>query len=752
MRWLMWLSIGFAAACAVGVYVASGTWLWIAGGLLLAGSIAALFVLNRCDKRLHLRFAAALLLGLGLGLIWMQSYNACYLNKTAEHNGKNVSASVEVCDYSYLSNGRTVADCYIELSGSRFLTRCYFRFDDALEPGDTVCGDFFLRATTVRDEQNATHHQGKGIFLLAYADEDSKIDRGNAVPLKYSVAKLRKGILDALTEVFPEDTESFARALLLGDTSMLSYEEDTAYKISGIRHIIAVSGLHVSILFSFVCLLSGHRRVLTAVLGIPALVLFAALAGFTPSIVRACVMQALMILSLLFDKEYDTKTALAFAVLVILAVNPWAISSVGFQLSVGCTLGIIVFYSPLNAYFKKLLRCPKEKGIRSKIIRWISANVSVTISATVITAPLSAFYFGTVSISGILSNLLVLWCVCLTFYGIMIACALGAIWPLGGVGVGWLVSWPIRYISGVAKVMSALPFASLYTCSVYTVAWIIFVYILLAVFWITPQKRPMILAACITGGLVLSILASCISPRMDRFRLTVLDVGQGQSVIWSCDGKNYLIDCGGDYPKSAADTAAQTLLSQGIRQLDGVILTHYDRDHSGGIRYLLSRIKTQALYLPDIEDDTGMRELLLGEYSDVATLVKSQKEISTANMQMTLFPGEKGKQENESGICILFQAENCDILLTGDRGISGERALIQSAKLPEIELLVVGHHGAQGSAGYELLSVTKPAAAVISVGKDNRYGHPHASVLERLGFFGCAVWRTDRDGTIVFRR
>jgi competence protein ComEC len=142
---------------------------------------------------------------------------------------------------------------------------------------------------------------------------------------------------------FPADTAAFAKALLLGDSSGLNYELDTAFKLSGIRHIIAVSGLHVSILFSLMYILAGKRKVLTALLGIPVLFLFAAVAGFSPSIVRACVMQVLMIVAMLLDKEYDPPTALSFAVLLMLAVNPSAVTSVSLQLSVGCMMGIFMF-------------------------------------------------------------------------------------------------------------------------------------------------------------------------------------------------------------------------------------------------------------------------------------------------------------------------------------------------------------------------------------------------------------------------
>ena len=117
-----------------------------------------------------------------------------------------------------------------------------------------------------------------------------------------------------------------------------------------------------------------------------------------------------------------------------------------------------------------------------------------------------------------------------------------------------------------------------------------------------------------------------------------------------------------------------------------------------------------------------------------------------------MFPGGNQGKENEISMCILFQAEDCDILITGDRGVGGEQALLESYDLPELELLIAGHHGAGDASGFELLSKTKPKTVAISVGEGNPYGHPTKQVLDRLAQFGCRVLRTDQQGTIIFRR
>ena len=742
MRTLMWFTVGFGAAIAAGVYFLSG---WCLLGIAAAALCNAVILFLM--KRKTCRIAGVIFVGLTVGMLWQFGFDSLYLQPLQGYDSKSAMATLTVTDYSYETDYGVAADGQIELSGRTYKTRVYVTGVESLIPGDKIHGELKFRLTTKGSEQGETYHQGKGIFLLSYADKNAEIVSTGNVPVRFFAAKLRHAITDVVDKIFPKDTLAFARALLLGDGSLLSYEEDTALKISGIRHVIAVSGLHVSILIALVYFVSGRRRVLTAVLGFPILLVFAAVAGFTPSVVRACIMQGLIILGLLADKEYDPPTSLAFAVLVMLSVNPLAITSVSFQLSVGCLIGIFLLYMPVSRYFSKLLGCQKGMTLKAKAGRWLSASVSVTISAMTVTTPLCALYFGSISLVGVLTNLLTLWVIPLIFYGVMLACVLGAIWLPVAKAVAFVISYPIRYVLLIAKALSKIPFGAVYTCSPYIVAWLVFAYMLFVVFLIYRRKHKVIFIGSVLCGLIVSVVLSCVEPGLDQIRVTVFDVGQGQTILLQTDGENYVIDCGGDSEDAAADLAAQMLLSQGILRLDGLILTHYDLDHAGGAISLLSRVPADNLYLPNISDIGTVREELINGYADRIVWVE---EITTLS-KLTLLPAPVGAKGNESCLSILFQGENCDILITGDGSTSLERTLLEKMELPELELLVVGHHGSNTSTGLELLHATKPKAAVISVGKDNSYGHPHNGVLKRLALFGCRIWRTDLDGTIVFK-
>ena len=239
---------------------------------------------------------------------------------------------------------------------------------------------------------------------------------------------------------------------------------------------------------------------------------------------------------------------------------------------------------------------------------------------------------------------------------------------------------------------------------------------------------------------------------MGSLQVTVIDVGQGQSVLLTWEDKSYLVDCGGDSDKYAANTVQQTLASMGIFYLDGLILTHYDRDHAGGVMPLLERVPANTLYLPQIQDSGNIKEQLAENYAPIIHWVEQNAVVADGDGVLTLFPGSDPESENESSMCVLFQRENCDILIAGDRGTDGEYALMEETQLPKLELLIVGHHGSNTSSSIPFLLATMPEMAVVSTGQTNRYQRPTQRVLQRFEAIECPVFSTAESGTITFRR
>lgn len=748
MRKLVLFTIGFAAASLAGS-VLYGDWI-ILGAALALLIVGLLAILGR--KYLKCRYSLLVLLGIGVGLGWFFLYDNLFVLVPRIADGQTLSVTIEASDYSYRTDYGSAVEGRVLLNDKQYRVKAYLQTKVEVAPGDTINGTFRFRLTTDGGAEDPTTHRTEGIFLLAYPVGSAVIQKSEEVAWRHYPAIWRQQLLKRIYEVFPEKTAGFAAALLLGDRSGISYETDTAFRISGISHIIAVSGLHVSILFGLVYTLLARRRVLSCVIGIPVLILFAAVAGFSPSITRACIMQSLMLLSMVLDREYDPPTSLAFSVLVMLAINPLTILSVSFQLSVGCMLGIFLFSGKIRLWMMKPL---EKSGRKSKFVTklWhgIAASASVSMGASLVTTPLVAYYFGCVSLVGVATNVLIIWVISFIFYGIIL-CLIVSVLSAWFAGIlAWVVSLPIHFVLDSAGFMASLPMAAVYTSNLYVVVWLCGTYMMLAVFLFQKNKQPMLLLACITFILLLSQLFSWFEPLQDDFRVTMLDVGQGQSILLQSDGKTFLVDCGGDDDEASADITAEALLSQGISRLDGIIVTHYDADHAGGVAHLLTRIRTDRLILPYTDDEAGVAEALISKAQGVVEYVREDLLYSFGNTKMTIFAPISYYSGNESSICILFQREECGILITGDRGELGESVLLREHVIPQVDLLVAGHHGSAGSTTSALLEAASPQIALISVGEDNRYGHPSDKVIGRLQEAGCEIYRTDIHGTIIFR-
>lgn len=739
MRKLMWFTLGFALACLAGAYLTS------AGGLLAAAAVILVFGLVAVFRgRKGVRRGTLALLGCATGLAWCVAYGQLYLDIPAALDGVTQNAVLWTTDYSRPGNYGSTVEASLVVQGRRYQVWAYLREGLDLEPGQALAGQFRFRLTTSQGQEGATYHPGRGVFLLAYQAGDVTAEQGDGA--SDFPARARQKIREVLQACFPEDTYPFAKALVLGDTSDLDYETDTNLTLSGIRHVVAVSGLHVSVLFSVLCFVTRRKRILLALLGLPALGAFAALAGFTPSVTRACLMSGLMVVALVCGREYDGATALSFAVLVMLVLNPLAVTALSFQLSVGSVAGIFLFAERFRQRILDWLGGGKGRGLSSALARWFASGVSITLSAQLVTAPLCAYAFGVVSLIGVVTNLLTLWVVSFLFCGILAAVCVGFVWSAAGAAAGWVLSWPIRYVLAVAKILAKAPLGAVYTHSPYIVVWLVIVYGLVAVYFLGGQRRGLMLTCAGVMTLCLALLLSWVPPALDSARLTVLDVGQGQCLLLQNGGHTYMVDCGGDSDVTAADLAAGVLLSQGISRLDGLIVTHTDRDHAGAVENLLSRVAVDVLILPPTAGD-------LARETEALTVYAQEDLVLTWDTgTLTVYASPFRESSNESSLCVLFDTEKCDILITGDRSVWGEQALLNAVDLPHVDVLVAGHHGAADSTGMQLLQTVRPDIVCISAGRDNPYGHPAQQTLLRLLEFGCSIYRTDREGTIVIRR
>ena len=305
----------------------------------------------------------------------------------------------------------------------------------------------------------------------------------------------------------------------------------------------------------------------------------------------------------------------------------------------------------------------------------------------------------------------------------------------------------------MADALAALPFAALSTQSVYLKLWLALVYALLLLYLLGrgEKKRPLVPLGLGTAGLCMALVFQAASHTAGRLTVSVLDVGQGLSVALLSGGRAALVDCGGTGADNPGDTAADYFQSLGLNRIDLVVLTHYHEDHAGGIPELLERLEVGLLVLPDVEEDDPLRREItaLAEEKGIETLFLAEDgDVTFGESALRIYAPLGSGGANEEGLSVLCTAGDFDGLITGDMNDTVEKRLIKYGSLPDLELLVAGHHGSKYATSEELLLATTPELAVISVGY-NTYGHPAPETLERLAAAGCAIYRTDWSGTVT---
>jgi len=261
MRKMVYLTLGFGLSCTLCAYLLPAGKLWI-----LCGSSLLLLLLTLVTGK-NRRRAVLFLLGLSLGSMWYLGFSAFYLAGAIRMDGNTAPTTVRARDYSDQTNYGSAVEGSVDLDGKTYQVKAYLKENPALAPGDTITGTFRFRVTAPGGMEAATWHKGRGTFLLLYQSGEVSLGTSDRRTWMDWAAELRKRLQENLTACFPEDTKAFAQALLLGDTKDLSYETDTNLKVSGIRHVAAVSGLHVSVLFLLLRNLTLRRRFLTAQIG-----------------------------------------------------------------------------------------------------------------------------------------------------------------------------------------------------------------------------------------------------------------------------------------------------------------------------------------------------------------------------------------------------------------------------------------------------------------------------------------------------
>ena len=752
MRVLATAAFSFSVAVLTAVLMPETGWYVHAAAALAVTAVAALLFGRR---RRWGRQAALIGFSAAAALLYFTGYQQLIQQPVLDQCGREASFTGVVCDYG--TESTYGAKVTVQIDGSRFRKAVLYGDESllSLRPGNVVTGPAQWNDASHINENRLTTFTARGVYALLYQRGELSVSEGTADSVRWWPVGMNRAFQEKIRAVWADERVSaFVAAELTGDKYDISDEDYTVMKGAGLAHLFAVSGLHCAFLVTLLALLlPRHRRRLFCGVTIGVLVFYMCMVGMTPSVVRACVMQGFLLLAPLFRRDGDPLTSLGAALLLILLPNPFAAASVSLQLSFAATFGIVLLsgrlYHLLFDWYQG-----DNKHIR-RVLSFGCANLAVSLSAMICTVPLVAYYFNTLSLVSPLASLLAVPLAGYAFMASFVTVLAGFVWLPLARALGWISYGLIRLVLWIAYVLTRWRYHAVYFDNLYLRIWLAAAYMgfgLCAAVKRWRKRKYLFAAAACAALLALAIWGNTLVYRSGNMNVTVLDVGQGESVALYSGGQAMLVDCGSSNSYVDAGTvAADALTSMGFSHLKAVAVTHFHADHTNGLYTLLSRLKVDTLYLPDMEDEYGVRERLLelaDRYGITVEWVRRTTLVAVGDIMVTLYPPVGEGDINEQGLSVLGSANDFDVLITGDMKGDTERALLKKYPIPDIEILVVGHHGSKYSSDEAFLEAIKPEIAIISVG-DNSYGHPAPETVQRLERVGAAVRCTNAEGSIT---
>lgn len=569
------------------------------------------------------------------------------------------------------------------------------------------------------------------------------ISRNSINKLQMYMQNCKDYIKNCLNNNLEEDEASLCIGLILGDKENLSEEIQENFKTASLTHILAVSGAH----FTYVVLMITYfnrilkRKILGQILMIILIVIFMNITGNTASVVRAGVMSIMMILASLLHRESDSWNNIAISSLIQIINNPYIIFDIGFQLSYGGVIGILIF----NKHINNILITAKQKILNEsegKIANYIIQTVSLSLSANIVITPIMMINFNTLSFSFIISNILVSpflgLIIILSFILIILSLILGKII----IPFFHILNFILFFLIKISEFCASLPLSKIYVITPNICLLILFYIILSINIKLKRSKRLMI---CLIIVILLNFTIPVVTSNRSNIEINFIDVGQGDSCLIRTSNKKILIDGGGNMYSESFDVGEKILLpyllDRGICSLDYILVSHFDADHFQGLMYVIENMKVKNIILSNVGQESS-------EYYEFLKLAKSKKiniiyvkngdMIKIAEMKIEILYPDNEKivenAKNNNAIVCKVIYENISMLFTGDIEKEAEEKILNMYGKEKLEstILKVAHHGSKTSSTLEFVNAVNPKVALIGVGENNKFGHPNDEVLERL--------------------
>ncbi|HWR41289.1 MAG TPA: DNA internalization-related competence protein ComEC/Rec2 [Patescibacteria group bacterium] len=609
------------------------------------------------------------------------------------------------------------------------------------------------------DPEIAARRQGVHGRMSARASDAVIMAGADSDNWRTGLAAWRERVRRDMEAVMPETDAAMICGMLFGGYDGIRREVIRDFSTTGIVHILSVSGTHIALVAGVIAWLGGRLgprfRGLTGLTATAAVLLYAAVSGFTPPVVRSAFMGVLSLGAIALERDTYAAAALAAAALVMLTAQPLLLYDISFQLSFAATAGLVFLYRP-------------TLHILNHLPSWMASPLAVTAAAQLAVAPFIAWYYNSFSLSAFAANLAIVplaeAIVVLGLAGALISGISGSIAAMLYV----ICSLLTGIVTQLTSLLAAVPGGAVYLPSVGLVGGLAYYVFLI---WIYGGGNPMIPSPLViwkrfpvgvTGVLCLLVAVLILwNGRGQALSVHFIDVGQGDAVlVVTPGGRAVLVDTGGTAGMSNAFDVGERVVAPylkhyGVRELEYLVLSHGHQDHAGGAAGVAGLIPVKNMVLAREQPALPVQAAIKKVGSVIPAY--SGQEIRIDGVLFRMFQALEGgtssrKQTagNEQSCVLQLEYGRHTFLLTGDQEAPGEQQLLRSGKLQPVSVLKVGHHGSRTAASEEFLRATDPRYAIISVGYGNRFGHPHPDTLQRLKDHGTAIYRTDLDGAVVF--
>lgn len=576
--------------------------------------------------------------------------------------------------------------------------------------------------------------------------------------LNLYIYKIQEKINNVYNKLLPPKEASVLKAMLLGDKQNLDTSIKEIYRKAGISHILAISGLHISILSGILLFLLNRfkfNKRLNTLIVITTLVLYCIFTGSSVSTVRAVIMIVIVLFGTIIYREADIYTSIGAAALILLIYQPLYLFDAGFQLSFGAVTGIII----LSPILERIHYIPKK----------IKPYFMGSLAASIVTYPIVAFHFNTVSLIGIIINILVLPFVALLVGFGLLSGIVAIISVTAGKFLCGIVYFILVLYENICTIGGNISFSEIVTGEP-NIILIFFYYSMILIisfyYYSIKVKRVYLKKYILILGTSFLILTCVIIFKPKKLELVYLDVNQGDSiVIHTKDNKNMLIDGGGNIRKEIgeANTGSQIIIPylryKGLNSLDCVFVTHPDADHILGIIELIDYIKIKQIVVsPNIQNNKlfiSLKAKANKYYIPIIQMSKGDSIDFKNDLSIEcIYPYKNisiNDNFNNDSLVFYMKYGRRTFLFTGDIEKEAETYIINDYKKLNTDILKSAHHGSKTSSTKEFLDIVTPKIVIISSGKNNSYGHPHKEVINRYEELNTEIYNTAIDGAITIK-